>query len=135
MGPLKNARQERFAQELAKGKSQVEAYAAAGYKPNESHASRAVTNGKLAARVAELKGRAAEKAVVTIENLTERLLAIAAKGEVASDAPLLSVGRAAIMDVAKLNGFLTEKHDITTAGRPLTIGDFYRRDDERPGED
>jgi phage terminase small subunit len=60
-GPLKNSRHERFAQELAKGKSQVEAYALAGYKPNESHASRLVANGKVAERVAELKERIAEK--------------------------------------------------------------------------
>lgn len=136
-GPLKNARHEKFAQELAKGKSQVEAYAAAGYEPKESNASRLIANDKVAARVEELKGRAAERAVVTIENLTQRLLAIAEKGEAATDAPLLSVGRAALMDAAKLNGLLTDKQalDITTAGRPLTLRDFYRDTDERDSED
>jgi phage terminase small subunit len=35
MSALDNPKHERFAQELAKGKSQVEAYAEAGYKPSE----------------------------------------------------------------------------------------------------
>jgi hypothetical protein len=34
-GPLKNARHERFAQELAKGKSKLGAYTLAGYEPIE----------------------------------------------------------------------------------------------------
>lgn len=108
-GPLKNARHERFAQELAKGKSQVDAYQAAGYKPDRGAATRLSANVSVAARTDELKGRAAEKVVVTIENLTQRLLAIAAKGEGAKDAPLLSVARASIMDAAKLNGLIVDK--------------------------
>lgn len=118
-GPLKNARHERFAQELAKGKSQVEAYAEAGYKPNESHASRLVGNGKVSARVEELKAKAAERTVVTVEGLTQRLLKIAEKGEGAADAPLLSVARASIMDAAKLNGLIIDRSkvglDLSTA--------------------
>jgi hypothetical protein len=42
-GPLKNARHERFAQELAKGASQAEAYARAGYKPSEQIRARCAT--------------------------------------------------------------------------------------------
>lgn len=60
-GPLKNARQEKFAQELAKGKSQVEAYAAAGYVPKESNASRLIANDKVRNRVLELTKKTAEK--------------------------------------------------------------------------
>jgi phage terminase small subunit len=94
-GPLKNARHERFAQELAKGKSQSEAYKSAGYSADgnsaEVNAARLLRNAKVSARVEELKGKAAERTVVTIENLTDRLLKIAEKGEGAKDAPLLSV--------------------------------------------
>lgn len=72
-GPLKNARHERFAQELAKGKSQVDAYAAAGYEPKESNASRLIANDKVAARVRELKAKAAEKAVVTAADIAQQL--------------------------------------------------------------
>ena len=59
-GPLKNARHERFAQELAKGKSQAEAYALAGFKPNRHNAARLNTNETVSTRVKELKARAAE---------------------------------------------------------------------------
>jgi phage terminase small subunit len=62
-GPLKNARHERFAQELAKGASQAEAYARAGYKPSEQHASRLARNGKVRERLAQLQSAMAEKAI------------------------------------------------------------------------
>jgi hypothetical protein len=115
-GPLKNARHERFAQELAKGKTQSEAYKDAGYSADgnaaEVNASRLLRKAQVSERVDELKGKAAERTIVTIENLTDRLLAIAAKGESAKDAPLLSVGRAALMDVAKLNGHIIDRSKI-----------------------
>lgn len=115
-GPLKNARHERFAQELAKGNAQHDAFMTAGFKAKgnaaRANASRLLTDANVSARVTELKGKAAERTVVTIENLTDRLLAIAAKGEGAADAPLLSVGRAALMDVAKLNGHIVDRSKI-----------------------
>jgi hypothetical protein len=115
-GPLKNARHERFAQELAKGKSQSEAYKSAGYSADgnsaEVNAARLLRNAKVSARVEELKGKAAERTVVTIENLTDRLLKIAEKGEGAKDAPLLSVARASLMDAAKLNGLIVDRSKV-----------------------
>ena len=36
MAPLRNTKHERFAQELAEGKSTSEAYEAAGYKPDRA---------------------------------------------------------------------------------------------------
>jgi phage terminase small subunit len=62
MPVLKNARHEQFAQALAKGKAQAKAYAAAGYKPSEHHASRLASNGKVAARVREILAKVADKA-------------------------------------------------------------------------
>ena len=114
-GPLKNARHERFAQERAKGKSVDEAYSLAGFKPHRGNAHRLSTNESVAARIAELQARAAKKAVVTVEGITERLLKIAEKGEGANDAPLLSVARASLMDAAKLNGLIVEKRDLTSS--------------------
>lgn len=64
-GPLNNARHERFAQELAKGASQVEAYRLAGYEPIEANASRLTRNDKVATRIAELKLNAANRAEIT----------------------------------------------------------------------
>lgn len=72
-GPLKNARHERFAQELAKGKSQVDAYKAAGFKPHTSAAARLFANVSITERVAELSSRAAEKAVVTVADIAAQL--------------------------------------------------------------
>jgi hypothetical protein len=73
MPALKNARHERFAQELAKGSSQADAYAAAGFKPSEQNACRLTRNDKVAARILELKEKAAEKAVVTAADIAQQL--------------------------------------------------------------
>jgi hypothetical protein len=51
--PLK-PRQESFAQALAEGSTQLEAYVAAGYRANDGHAARLAGNGRIIARVAEL---------------------------------------------------------------------------------
>lgn len=74
-GPLKNARQERFAQELAKGASQVEAYRLAGYKPNDGHAARLAGKGRIADRIRELQAKIAEKTIVDAAWLLDRLAA------------------------------------------------------------
>lgn len=111
-GPLKNARHERFAQELAKGKSQVDAYRAAGFKPHTSAAARLFANVSVSDRVEELMGKAAEKTAVTVEGITQRLLKIAEKGEGKDDAPLLSVARASLMDAAKLNGLIVDRSKV-----------------------
>lgn len=72
-GPLKNARHEKFAQNLAQGQTQTEAYLNAGYEATpdaaKAHASRLVTNGNVAARVAELQTTTAEKAEITLDSL------------------------------------------------------------------
>jgi len=45
--PLDNPRWERFAQELAKGKTACEAYVLAGYKANDGNAGLILLNGRL----------------------------------------------------------------------------------------
>ena len=47
----------------------TEAYRAAGYKPNRSHASRLVAKGNIKGRVAELQDAAAAETQITIESL------------------------------------------------------------------
>lgn len=113
MPALSNPKHERFAQELAKGKTADEAYAEAGYKPDRGNASRLTANDSVKARVAELQERAAVRTEITVASITERLLAIAAKGEGSAEAPLLSVARASLMDAAKLNGLVVEKSETT----------------------
>lgn len=76
MTVLANPKHERFAQELAKGKSQGEAYEKAGYKPSDQHASRLATNGKISARVAELLEGAAKRAEISIADVISELAKI-----------------------------------------------------------
>lgn len=74
MPALENPKHERFAQELAKGKSQAEAYLLAGYAASEPHASRLASNGKVEGRVAEILERAATRAEVSKSWVMERLM-------------------------------------------------------------
>lgn len=87
MGVLSNPKHERFAQELAKGKTATEAYVLVGYKDNDGNASKLAA--KVQDRVKELTGKAAEKAGITIERvLTE----------------LAKIGFANMLDYVTING-------------------------------
>lgn len=120
MPALSNQRHELFAQALAKGETQADAYAAAGYKPSEPNASRLTSNDKVRARVAELQEKAASRTVITVAAITERLLAIATKAEKGTEAPMLQAARASLMDAAKLNGLVIDKADNTNSSA-LTV--------------
>jgi len=124
MAALKNARHERYVQELAKGSSQVDAYVAAGYGGSPSavraNASRLISKDNVSARLTELTERAAIRTEITVAEITDRLLAIAKKGETSTQAPLLAVARAALMDAAKLNGLVIEKAESVEAAT-LTV--------------
>lgn len=76
MAVLKNPKHERFAVELAKGKSQADAYKKAGYKPSEQHASRLARNGKISARVSALLQGAAKRAEISIADVISELAKI-----------------------------------------------------------
>lgn len=112
MPTLSNPKHERFAQELAKGKTADEAYVEAGYTANRGNASRLKANDDVSARVAEIQERAAVRAEITVAGITERLLKIAEKGEKSDEAPMLSVARASLMDAAKLNGLVVDKSEL-----------------------
>ncbi|MBM7047562.1 hypothetical protein [Rhizobium lusitanum] len=119
MPVLKNARHEKFSQLRAEGKTQDEAYELAGFKPSRHHASRLATKGNIQARVAEIQGRAAERAAVTIHSLTDELeearaIAIAEKQS--------SAAVAAVMGKAKLHGHLIDKRRLEGPnGGPVQI--------------
>ena len=117
MPVLDNPRHEIFAQELAKGASQKDAYEAAGYKPSEQTACRLASNDKVAARVSEIMGKAAVRAEISIASVTENLMRIAEKAEQLRDASGLSVARNAWMDAAKVNGLIVDKSDNTNTNR------------------
>jgi phage terminase small subunit len=71
-------------------------------------------NGKIKARLAELRGIAQERSMVTVDGITANLLRIAEKAEALAEAPGLSVARASMMDVAKLNGLVVDKAQTDT---------------------
>lgn len=63
MPVLSNPRHERFAQELFKGKSAIDAYGDAGYSPDRGAATRLSANVSIAARLKELQEAAAQKVI------------------------------------------------------------------------
>jgi len=110
MPVLKNARHERFAQELAKGKTATEAYTAAGYKGDRTAASRLSSNVNIAARVAELQSKTVKKAEITVQSLADELeearaIALAEKQS--------SAAVSATMGKAKLFGFGIERRHLS----------------------
>jgi len=115
MPTLPNTRHERFAQELAKGKSQTDAYTEAGYIGDVTAASRLSRNVNVKRRLAELKEAAATRTEITVASVTKRLLAIATKAEAKDEATMLQVARASLMDAAKLNGLVIDKAEMAAA--------------------
>jgi phage terminase small subunit len=69
MGKLKNVKRERFAQELAKGNTQVEAYKIAGYSPNDSNAAKLANKPEIQERITEINGKALARAELEAELL------------------------------------------------------------------
>lgn len=123
MPALSNAKHELFAQALAKGKTQVEAYKDAGYAPNDANATRLTGNDRITARVSELLERAAVRAEISVASVTENLLRIAGKAENLGDASGLSAARASWMDAAKLNGLVVDQVKAETTNRTALISD------------
>ncbi len=73
---LSNARHEKFAQEIAQGKSASEAFIVAGYSKNDSNASRLNGNERVKARIEELLRAGAERAGITIDRVISELAKI-----------------------------------------------------------
>jgi len=118
MAPLKSQRHELFAQGLAAGKTQDQAYQDAGYKPSEAHASRLAGNGKVQARVAELQAANQEvlekEFVLTKRWVLERLITNAKNGM--KDGRPSSVANRALELVGKELGMFVERKEIGPAG-------------------
>jgi phage terminase small subunit len=86
MPVLQNARHEAFARSIFEGKSGREAYKLAGYKakpggkrsgPADAAAARLLKNVQVAARIAELKGAAAQASTVTATRVLDELAKLA----------------------------------------------------------
>jgi hypothetical protein len=110
MPTLKNPKHEIFAQALAKGMSQVDAYEAAGYEPDMPNAQRLTRNDKVQTRVRELQGRAAARAEISVVYLTEKVLALAKSAEdIPQNPAAIQAALASYMGAAKLNGLIIDR--------------------------
>lgn len=121
MPTLDNPRHELFAQELAKGRSQREAYEIAGYTPSDQHASRLASSGKVQDRVAELLSDGAEIAKVTVASIIDELEE--ARG-VAKTGNQPAAMVSASMGKAKVAGLLADRVEHTGKdGGPIQTED------------
>jgi hypothetical protein len=100
-----NPRQELYAQALARGLSHRAAYREAGYR-GQTTCGRPLHYSNVRARVAQLMAETNARNRVTIEEITDRLLAIIERNEAGDTAAAQSVARQALMDLAKMHGLL-----------------------------
>lgn len=110
MPALPNARHERFAQELSKGKTASEAYVLAGYKANDGNAATLKGNQRILERISELQNAASMRVEVTIASLMQEASEIQAA---AMEAKQLSAATAALTVKAKLAGLWVDKNENT----------------------
>ena len=140
MPTLRNPRHERFAQELATGKTADAAYVLAGYRANRSNAARLSASRDIQKRVAEIQSLGAERAAVTVETLIAE--AEAARSKAMGEKGGAAAAVAAITAKAKLAGLWREKVAQTDpsgenapryiiSDRPMTEEEWIR---ERCGE-
>ena len=111
MPELKNVKREKFAQGLAQGKTQIDAYVEAGYKAHDGNACLLAENSEIRGRVEEIIGRASRKTETTLASLindAERLQKMA-EGE-----KQLSAANQALKLRAELSGhYIQRKEDVT----------------------
>jgi hypothetical protein len=127
MGPLRNTRHERFAQELAANKSADGAYKAAGYKRDRAHASRLAANGNIRGRVAELQDAAAAEIQITLQSLIEEAADIQKR---AAKAGQYSAAIAALIAKAKLAGLWIERGENTNQNTTYVVSDKPMTEEE-----
>jgi len=123
MPALTNARQEAFARGLAEGKSQAKAFAEAGYKPSEPHASRLASSGKVAARISEIRAAATQKLGMTLAQHLEDLRSLR---EEARKNGQYSAAISAEIARGKASGVHVEKSEqiVSTKRLPASVDEF-----------
>jgi hypothetical protein len=110
MPALENARHEKFAQELSKGKTADEAYALAGYRPSRSNASVLRSKQNVLDRISELQNAGSMRVEITIASLLQEAGEIQ---QAAKDAGQYSAATAALTAKAKLAGLWVDKNENT----------------------
>lgn len=135
MPVLDNPRHERFAQEMAKGSSATEAYEAAGYRPSRSAAARLSANVGVCARLTELQTDIAERTVQNVSKTRADVVSELAKigfVAVAEASVKASDKRAALLNLAQIEGWVVERHEHTgKGGGPIQTLDLSNLSDEQ----
>jgi len=116
-------RQQRFCLLIVEGETQVKAYQLAGYSVKGErvaavNASKLLTNANIQSFIAQQQAKAAERNVVTVESITANLERISRKAEDAG-----SFGPAAIAQgmIAKLNGLMVDRSEVTVSHKPAPL--------------
>lgn len=117
MPALDNPRHERFAQHLAKGKSATEAYTDAGYRGDRTAASRLSTNVNVQARLSELQAKAAERTIVTVEDIARQL---DEDRKFARETGAAAAAVSATLGKAKVLGLIVEKSENVNLNYDVT---------------
>ena len=140
-------RQEKYAQNIAKGMSQHEAYLKAGYDCSPEYArtaaSRLSTNVNVKKRIEELTAKAAEKAELTTAHFAKRLERLAAAAErqavqtdedtgeeVITSKDASDIARMCSMDAAKLLGLIIDRSQIESENVNFIMSDEPLTDEE-----
>lgn len=110
MPALENARHEKFAQELSKGKTADEAYVLAGYKENRGNAATLKAKQNILDRVQELQNAGSLRVEVTIASLIQEAAEIQNEARAANQH---SAAIAALTAKAKLAGLWVDKNENT----------------------
>lgn len=76
MPALTNAKREAFCHQIVAGKKQAEAYALAGFAPNDSNCNRMFQRADVQKRIRELHGKVAKKVVIDQARVLEELAKI-----------------------------------------------------------
>jgi phage terminase small subunit len=131
MGEIQNSRHERFAQELAAGKTADAAYEAAGYQKHRGNAARLSANEHVRERVREIQSMAAERAAVTVQSLIDEAEQARIKAMESANGAAAAVS--AITAKAKLAGLWREKVDQHSTATVNTVWQVSWEDGEGGG--
>ena len=125
MPVLTNPRHERFAQGVAKGRSQGEAYVYAGYSKQaagndtRANATRIAKRPEVAARIVELQERQANRIGVTVDDLVGELNDML---KLAKRCKQPSAGVGAVLAKGKLLGLIVDKAELdATVRKPSKV--------------
>lgn len=137
---LSNPRYERFAQGIAKGKSQTDAYLYAGYTPNKegkgdrSNAGTLARRPEIAERIAELQAKQANRIGVTVDDLVAELddfmkLAKRVKQPAAGVGAVLAKGKllGLIVDKAEVDATVRKPASKPTDQKQMTLDEWQEK--------